>query len=131
MTNALRFSISFSIWLFLWLPMVVISMPVVAVLLLTNWDGRTTWFGNFLYGRAGNHHMPPNPTLFEQWQFLVIRNPVSNFGKFVLSTSPKSPLVWLIDSHVGGRLYLLFGWKNPDSRLPGSRRAFVFRPWLH
>lgn len=131
LTNAQRFLVSASIWMFLWLPMVLISMPAVALLLLTQWDGKTTWFGNYLYGRAGNWHMPHDPNLFDRWYFLVIRNPVSNFGKFVLSTGPDNPWAWLIDSRIVGRMHVLYGWKNPDNRLPGSRRVFVFRPWLH
>lgn len=120
---------SFLIFLLLWLPMVILSLPVVAVMLRTDWTGTTTWFGNVLYGRYGNTHTPTNPSLFQQWWFLCVRNPVSNFGKFTLSTSDVNSWAWLIDQKILGRLYLLYGWKNSDSRI-GNRRPFVFRPWV-
>ena len=122
-----RFLTSLSIFFFLWLPMVAISLPVVFLLLLTKWDGKTTWFGNYLYGRKGNHHTPFNPTLFDEWNFLAIRNPVSNFGKFTLSRGPYDK-AWLVEKR-GWHIGILYGWKNHDDRLPGSRRPFVFRPF--
>lgn len=124
----MRFLISFSIFLLAWLPMAFVGLFAVAAMLLTEWDGRTTWFGNYLYGRLGNHHMPANPTFWQQWNFLAVRNPVSNFGKFTLSRGPDSD-AWLVEKSIG-RLGILYGWKNPDPRLPGSRRTFVFRPFI-
>lgn len=121
-----RYLTSLAIFLFAWLPMFVIGLPVTFLLLLTNWDGKSTWFGNFLYGRKGNSHMPANPNLWQQWNFLALRNPVSNFGKFTLSRGPYEP-AWLREKR-WGRLGILYGWKNPDPRLPGFRRPFVFRP---
>jgi len=122
-----NFITSLSLSLFCWLPLFFVGLPAVAVLLLTSWDGRTTWFGNYLHGRQGNAHVPSNPNLFQQWSFLALRNPISNFGKFTLSAGPDSN-VWLIEQKIIGRIHILYGWKNPDSRLPGSRRPFVFRP---
>lgn len=113
-----RFSISFSIFLFLWLPMVVVSLPIIFILLLTRWDGKTTWFGNYLYGRKGNMHMPINPTLFDEWNFLAIRNPISNFGKFTLSRGPEDT-AWLVDA-IWWRIGILYGWEYSDPRLPGG-----------
>lgn len=80
-----RFLASFLIFLLAWLPMAFVGLFAVAAMLLTEWDGRTTWFGNYLYGRLGNHHTPANPTFWQQWNFIAVRNPVSNFGKFTLS----------------------------------------------
>lgn len=121
----MRFAVSLLICLLLWLPLAAIGLLVVWALLLTSWDGRTTWFGNFLYGRNGNHHVPANPTFWQQWIFLAIRNPVSNFGKFTLSRSGQA---WLEERWLG-RIGVLYGWKNPDPRI-GFRRPFVFRPLL-
>ena len=123
-----KFLASFGIFLFAWLPMVAVSLPVVFVLLLTPWGGKTGPFGNYLYGRKGNAHMPANPALLDQWWFLAIRNPVSNYGKFILSRGPYDP-AWLIEKRLG-RFGVLYGWKNHDDRLPGSRRPFVFRPFI-
>jgi hypothetical protein len=129
MGDSRKFLISFGIFLFAWLPMAVIGLPVVFVFLLTKWDGKTTWFGNYLYGRKGNAHTPAPPTLFNSWWFLAIRNPASNFGKFNLSRGPYDP-EWLVDWR-WWRVGILFGWKNHDDRLPGSRRPFVFRPFIN
>lgn len=124
----MKLIVSFLIFLFLWLPLALLGLLVVALMLFTQWDGTTTWFGNYLYGRQGNSHMPPDPSLFDQWLFLAIRNPVSNFGKFTLSAGPDSG-AWLVEKS-WWRIGILYGWKNPDSRLPGSRRPFVFRPFI-
>lgn len=123
-----RFLASFLIFLLVWLPMAFIGLFAVAILLPTDWDGKSTWFGNYLYGRLGNHHMPANPSYLQQWNFLAVRNPVSNFGKFTLSRGPDSD-AWLVEKSIG-RFGILYGWKNPDKRLPGSRRTFVFRPFI-
>lgn len=122
-----HFMFSFAIFLFLWFPLVILSLPIIFLMLLTKWEGKTTWFGNYLYGRMGNTHTPTNPNILEQWWFLAIRNPVSNFGKFILSVGPDSTK-WL-ERLEGKYIGVLYGWKNPDSRLPGNRRPFVFRPY--
>lgn len=123
----MKFLISSFIWWTLELPMTILSLPIVYILLLTNWEGKTTWFGNYKYGRKGNMHMPPNPTLFDEWRFLAIRNPVSNFGTQILSIKPNRTWGWLIDQHLFGKWYWLYGWKNPNDGL----RTFVYRPWRH
>jgi len=127
----MKFLISLGISLFLWLPVVILGLFVLPVLLLTPWNGRTTWWGNYLYGRDGNSHMPDCPDLLDRWWFLGIRNPASNFGKFTLSASPSASWPWLKEVHIAKDLYIKYGWKEPDERLPGSRRAFIFRPWKH
>lgn len=124
-----RFLISFSIFFFRWLPMFFIGLPAVFLLLLTPWDGKTTRFGNHLHGRKGNAHMPANPTLWDEWVFLALRNPISNFGKFNLSRGFYDADVWL-ESKQWWRFSILYGWKYPDPRLPGNRRPFVFRPFF-
>jgi hypothetical protein len=129
----MKFIASFLLSLLIWFPVVIVGLPVTFFLLQPRWgwDGKTTWFGNYLYGRAGNNHMPPNPTLFDQWWFLAIRNPAGNFGTQVLSVKEGSLKVlggpWLVDKHILGRFYWLYGWKNPVEGL----RTFVCRPWFH
>lgn len=123
-----RFIISFSIFIFAWLPVFFVGLPATFALLLTDWNGKTTWFGNYLHGRNGNSHMPPDPNLFDEWWFLAVRNPASNFGKFTLSRGPYDK-AWLVQK-TWWRIGVLYGWKNHDDRLPGSRRPFVFRPFL-
>lgn len=123
----IKFLVSSFIWLVLFLPMVLLSFPVVAVLLLTKWDGTTTWFGNFKYGRGDTHYkVSSNGKYWRQWMFLCIRNPVSNFGKQVLSVKEALEWPWLVDQHVVGTFYWMYGWKNPVE----GRRTFVYRPWF-
>jgi hypothetical protein len=106
--------------------MVLLGLPVIYLLLLTPWDGKSTWFGNVIHGRQGNAHTPANPTLFDSWWFLAIRNPISNFGKLTLSNT--RPDAWLVDKRLG-RFGILYGWKNADPRI-GNRRPFLFRPYI-
>lgn len=109
--------------------MVLISFPVVAIMLLTRWDGRSTWFGNFKYGRGNYHYSAPSRGIYwRQWVFLCVRNPVSNFGKFQLSVKD-SRWVWLYDKKIFGRLFFKYGWKDKTPET-GNRRTFVYRPWI-
>lgn len=131
MTAMARFLISFFIVVFLWFPMVILSLPVVAIILKTEWSGTTTWFGNKLHGRGTTHYKgQTSGNYWKEWYWLCIRNPVSNFGKFVINTTDKTKWAWLEDKYLFNGWYLLFGWKNPDPRIE-NRRPFVFRPWKH
>lgn len=121
----MHFLASTFIFVLLQLPMIVLSLIAVPVLLLTRWDGKTTWFGNWKYGRGDTHYAYPASGVFwRQWWFLCIRNPVSNFGKQVLAVKD-APWVWLNDTKVVGRFHWKYGWKL------GETRTFVYRPWLH
>lgn len=124
----MKFLISSVIWLCAALPMMLISFPIVALFLLSKWDGTTTWFGNKKYGRGDSHYKAPsNGNYWKQWWFLCIRNPISNFGKQVLAVSDSLGWPWLVDHHVVGSLYWMYGWKNPVE----GKRTFVYRPWFH
>lgn len=113
-------------WALVW----VVSLFVVPFMLRSKkWDGKTTWFGNFKYGRGDTHYKFPATTFWRQWWFLCIRNPVSNFGKQVLDVSD-AEWVWLYDQKLIGRLYWKYGWKTPSGEMP-TRRTFVYRPWVH
>lgn len=123
----MRFAASTVIWLCLFLPMVLISFIVVPIMCLTKWDGKSTWFGNFKYGRGDTHYKAPsNGQYWKQVRFLCIRNPASNFGKRVLSVSESATWPWLIDQHIYNNFYWMYGWKNPVDGL----RTFVYRPWV-
>lgn len=74
----IRCVFSFLIFLLVCLPMMVLSVPVVAVLLLTKWNGRSTIFGNAKWGRANNHFTYPTKGWWQEFNWLVIRNPVNN-----------------------------------------------------
>lgn len=123
----MKFITSSFIFFFLQLPLIVLSLYVVPLLLLTKWDGKTTWFGNFKYGRGDTHYKAPSEGKYwKQVRFLCIRNPVSNFGKQVLSVSDSLGWPWLNDQHVVGTFYWMYGWKNPVD----GKRTFVYRPWI-
>lgn len=112
-------------WAIVWL----ISLFIVPFMLLTKWDGRTTWFGNFKYGRGDTHYKAPSEGKYwKQYRFLCIRNPVSNFGKHQLAVDDK-PWVWLCDVHIIKNMYIKYGWKNPSGEMP-TKRTFVYRPYI-
>lgn len=126
----MKFIISTLIFLFAWLPMVFLSLFVVPFMLLTKWDGKTTWFGNFKHGRGDEHYYAPSEGKYwKQLRFLVIRNPVSNYGKRVLAVSAVTKWVWLEDKQVYRSLHWLYGWKNPSGETP-EVRTFVYRPYI-
>jgi len=124
----MRLLISFLIWIYAFIPVVVIGYPITAILLLTSWQGFTTPWGNILYGRAGNIHI--GTAWYSAWIFLAVRNPASNWGKLYLSVSPGNAWAWLDDKQIIGRFYIKHGWKLPDDRI-GGKRTFLFRPWIH
>ncbi len=127
MNTARKFLISSRIWFMRFLPVVLLSFVVVPILLLTKWDGKTTWFGNYKYGRGDTHYKAPsNGNYWLQLNFLCLRNPISNYGKRVLSVDD-APWVWLIDQHIIGNFYWKFGWKDAVD----GRRTFIYRPWRH
>lgn len=112
-----------------WAIAFVVSWIFVPVMLKTKWDGKTTWFGNFKYGRGDTHYKTPsNGEYWKQLYFLCWRNPVSNFGKGRLAVKDR-PWVWLHDPKIVGQIHFKFGWKTPSGELPGIR-TFVYRPWL-
>lgn len=129
--NFIISTILFIPWFILWL----ISLFIVPIMLKAKWngkplwDGTTTWFGNFKWGRGELHYKFPAKTLKQQWWFLCMRNPVSNFGKRVLAVKDK-PWVWLHDVKIIGRFHWKYGWKTPSGEMPGIR-TFVYRPWFH
>lgn len=124
-----QFIASTLIFVLLQLPMMLISFFVVPFMLLTKWDGRTTWFGNFKYGRGDTHYKAPsNGEYWRQYTFLCWRNPVSNFGKLVLCVKV-APWVWLHDVRVVRSVYFKWGWKLPSGEMPGMR-TFVWRPYI-
>jgi hypothetical protein len=63
----------------------VLSAPLVAVLLLTSWDGRTTIFGNAKWGKGEANGAYLKSGYFAAWNWLVIRNPVNNLMSGFLS----------------------------------------------
>lgn len=124
----MKFLASTLIFVFAKFPVILVSFIVVPFMLLSKWDGRTTWFGNFKWGRGKEHYKFPATTRWRQWVFLCIRNPVSNFGKQVLAVKD-APWVWLHDQQIYKRFHWKYGWKTPSGELPGVR-TFVYRPWI-
>ncbi len=66
------------IFLLVCVPAILVSVPIVALLLLTPWDGRTTIFGNAKWGRANTHFSTPTKGWGQEFLWLVWRNPVNN-----------------------------------------------------
>lgn len=122
----MHFIASSLIFFLLQFPMILLSLAIVPLALHTKWDGKTTWFGNFKYGRGDTHYKSAsNGEYWKQVRFLCIRNPVSNFGKRVLAVKPAA-WVWLHDPHLTKRFRWQYGWKNPVNGM----RTFVYRPWF-
>lgn len=123
----MKFLVSFFIWEFIFFPVVLLSFLIVPILCLTKWDGTTTWFGNSKYGRGDTHYKAPSEGKYwKQLNFLCIRNPISNFGKQVLSVKETNTWAWLEDKQIYKNFYWMYGWKNPVDGM----RTYVFRPWL-
>ena len=86
-----RILATYLIWVLTYPILVFISAFVVAYRLQTDWDGKDSLFGNRKYGRLGNGAYPCT-NKWESWNFLVVRNPISNFGKETMSYTVKGPV---------------------------------------
>jgi hypothetical protein len=130
-----------------------ISMPVVALLLLTGWDGKSTIFGNAKWGRGNNHYAYPTKNYWQEFLWLVWRNPVNNLMTKTLSVT-KAPYSLIGDGGIGdktrGGLYRALmgsaweyywikpygkrcirariGWKIHNADRPAAF-VFVINPW--
>ena len=123
----MKLFISFLIWMFMFIPVVILSLPVVAVLLLTSWDGSTTIFGNSKYPRGhGNPHLVHDNWL-GQWIFLCFRNPVSNYGHWAFPRGLAASKFYWREQNKVGPLTIDYGWKGPGGTPPYT---FIFRPHL-
>lgn len=74
----MRLLISIAIFLLICVPAIVLSVPVVGGLLLTSWGGYTTIFGNAKWGRGNTHFSTPTKGWWQEFKWLVYRNPVNN-----------------------------------------------------
>lgn len=117
------------IWLCTYTVLVPMSFVVVPILLANGWEGYTTWFGNYKYGRYGNKAYSTS-NRFQEWWFLCIRNPISNFGKEILSVSSAATWPWHYDIPLFWRLWLKAGWKEVRDPIANPERTFVFRPYF-
>lgn len=99
----IRSIISTLIFLLICIPMIIVSAPVVAILLLTKWDGYSTIFGNSKWGRANNHFAYPTKTYWEEFNWLVIRNPVNNLMSHSLALKMK-PYTLEGDENIGDKI---------------------------
>ena len=84
-------------------PLIAVSILVVALLLLTKWDGRSTVFGNSKWGRANDHFAFPTKGFWQEFNWLVLRNPVNNFHTQTLAVTA-SPYVINGDETIGDKI---------------------------
>lgn len=111
----LRVLVSFLIFLFVVIPAMVVSLFVVPVLLFTKWSGTTTIFGNAKWGRGNNHFAYPTKGFWEEFNWLVLRNPVNNLHSFTLAVRNTTPVKYdgppedIGDKTVGGMYTLTMG----------------------
>ncbi len=124
---------------------IILSAPIVAFLLLTSWNGRTTIFGNSKWGRANEHPSHATKGYWQEWHWLVIRNPVNNLLTHTLALDTGHPIIksgsdthyfatmdggweYYLKKPYGKRLFgIRLGWKIMNSDNPAL--VFVINPW--
>lgn len=125
----IRILATFLIWLCTYAALVPLSFVAVPVMLAQGWEGYSTLFGNRKYGRYGNKaYLAENR--WQEWWFLCIRNPISNFGKEVLSVPSTASWPWHYDIALFWRLRIKAGWKEVKDPANNPERTFVFRPYV-
>lgn len=147
-----KIAISFLIYLLIVLPAILVSIFVVPVMLACGWKGYTTLFGNSKWGKANTHPYLATKGFLQEFNWLVLRNPVNNLHTKLLSVTVASStivqgkpnigdktaggffearsgwfweLYWVIPYNFIGRrcLRARIGWKLINSDKPA---AFVF-----
>ena len=120
----MKLIVSFTIWTVWLIVAIPIGIPITALLLMTNWTGATTWFGNALYPRGiGSGHL--GNSWYSEWVYMAVRNPCSNFGKYVLGVPKDADWPWYVDNK-----WIRYGWQtkeNFDART--GTRKFYFNPF--
>lgn len=152
-------NILYSFVLFLaWLFAAIIGVPVVAVMLLTKWNGRTTLWGNEKWGRGTNHFDFPTKGWWQEFVWLALRNPANNLATigFSIPQRPftlegkadigdkKAPGFYKITSRFGWEYYWIkpynvfksrrcirirIGWKINGNTEFTAPFVFVVHPW--
>mgnify|MGYP000172614806 CR=1 FL=1 len=100
-----RTIVSFLIFVLVCVPAIILSIPIVALLLLTKWDGRSTIFGNRTWGRATDH--PDHGTKGSYWlefNWLVLRNPVNNLSCQYLAVPARVEQAYIGNERVGDKI---------------------------
>lgn len=159
MTVVAHFLIAFGIYLFAIFPAILASIPVVAILLLTKWDGRTTIFGNSKWGRGNDHFAHATKGYWQEFVWLVLRNPVNNLHSHKFAARMSFPRIPYGNPHIGDKIgegfykilmtpffeyYLIkaykifggrrcirirFGWKIKDNLEETAPFVFAINPW--
>lgn len=127
--GAFKLDLTFLTWWYTYPPLILISAVVVPCKLAAGWEGYDSLFGNYKYGRYGNK-AAPSKNVFDEWVFLVLRNPLSNFGKQTLAARSTASWPWHYDIQLAGRLWLKAGWKEVKDPVANPERTFVFRPYF-
>lgn len=132
----MRIFLSALIFLFICVPAIIISLPVVAVLLRTKWDGRTTIFGNAKWGRGNDHPDHAAKNYWQEFNWVALRNPVNNLQALYLAVAQKDYKLEgdhpIGDKVAGGSYFIKMGraWEfyyiKPYTVF-GSRRCVRFR----
>lgn len=123
------FLVTALVWVLTYLPLILVSVFAVPVMLLFGWEGYNTWFGNYKYGRYGNK-AAPSENFWDEYVFLVVRNPISNFGKRVMSVKSTASWPWHYEPSVDLVFGCKFGWKLVKNPEENTERTFVFRPYI-
>lgn len=124
-----KINLTWLVWWYAYIPLMLVSAFAVPVMLLKGWEGYTGPFGNRLYGRYGNK-AAPSKNFFDEWVFLVLRNPISNFGKVTMSVKTTATWPWHYDVKMFGPLWIKAGWKPNADAVKNPERTFVFRPHI-
>lgn len=83
-------TISLIIFLCVVLPLILLALPLLAVALLTDWSGKTLFFGNTTWGRATDHYRAPTENKYwKEFLWLGFRNTIYNFRKYTISVKVK------------------------------------------
>lgn len=114
----MRVLFSALIFFFICLPAILLSIAAVPVMLLCGWDGRSTIFGNKKWGKGNEHPSHGTKGFWQEFNWLVFRNPVNNLHSFALAV-PMKPYYLKGDGTIGDKTHggfyrVRMGWHLDD-----------------
>lgn len=95
------------LYLLLCLPALIVSYPIVALLLLTDWNGKTTIFGNSKWGKGDTNPAYLKSGYKAAFLWLAYRNPINNL-LYSLSVKKTNNCIVKGDLGIGDQTY--GGW---------------------
>lgn len=121
----IRVFISFLIWFFVQLPLVIIGVFIIPIMLMLGWAGYSSLWGNLQWGAGATNPSYMKTGFWAAYNWLALRNPTSNLGSRYLSVIKQASMLTgnanIGDKKASGSYWIKMGlaWEY-----------YYIKPWL-